>query len=86
MQPSKKHQIGKTSIANFTRSSNNTAADLVIFTEEVLNGKLHFCAVLVKGWARVENKNGLIFGLSSVGFSKNRKYSSGSSLFCNYPP
>ena len=81
MQPSKKHQIGETSIANFTRSS-----DLVTFTEEVLNGKLHFCAVLVKGWARAENKNGLIFGLSSVGVSKNRKYSSGYSLFCNYPP
>ena len=81
MQPSKKHQIGETSIANFTRSS-----DLVTFTEEVLNGKLHFCAVLVKGWARAENKNGLIFGLSSVGVSKNCKYSSGYSLFCNYPP
>ena len=75
MQPSKKHQIGKTSIANFTRSSNNAVADLITFTEEILNGKLHFCAVLVKGWARVENENGLIFGLSSVGVSKNHKCS-----------
>ena len=29
------------------RSQPNPQSDLVKFTEEILNGKLHFCAVLV---------------------------------------
>ena len=38
----------------------NLPADLVTFTEEIFNGKLHFCAVLVealKSWAKIYKKS-----------------------------
>ena len=30
--------------------------DLVTFTEEILNGKLHFCAVTMKEWSGYKEK------------------------------
>ena len=32
------------------RPNPQETADLVTFTEEILNGKLHFCAVIMKEW------------------------------------
>ena len=31
-------------------------ADLVTFTEEILNGKLRFCAVIMKEWGGCKEK------------------------------
>ena len=37
-------------------------ADLVTFTEEILNGKLHFCAVLAGAYFTPERKKSFIRG------------------------
>ena len=38
------------------RSNLQETADLVAFTEEILNGKLHFCAVIMKEWGDCKEK------------------------------
>ena len=42
-------------------SIKETTADLVTFTEEILNGKLHFCAVIASGLKKVSCKDEGIF-------------------------
>ena len=53
-------RVNKIKFVNLTRSPTaqkmKETADLVAFTEEILNGKLHFCAVTLKKWGGCKQK------------------------------